>query len=181
MSKLKSCYEDTDCVKGSAEISCLGKYRHYLQRDFKKGQGVCIFVMLNPSDATPEMDDPTVSKCSKYCKKWGYSSLVIINLFDYRTKDPKELRKTSDPFGPKRSKVIDNLSMGINPMRERVKIVCAWGRDGKLWNRQNEIISQLREHFDYVDLECFKINKDGTPAHPLYQLDNAELIKYEEV
>lgn len=178
MSKLISCYKDPDVLRGWASISECGLYRHHLQRTFKEGKGVCIFVMLNPSDADAEMDDPTVAKCSKYCKRWGFRSLVILNLFEFRTSSPKILKKTDDPYGPQRYNNIFDMTYTINAQESNVKVVCAWGNDGKFKARDEEVLQVITKCFEDIKPQCFKINKNGTPIHPLYQLDDAETIEF---
>lgn len=176
--KVTNCYDDPEVLRGWAEISQCENYRHSLQRTFRKGEGVCVFIMLNPSKADEKLNDPTVTKCSKFCKTWGYRSLIILNLFDLRATDPKELKVARDPFGPRRSSNIENLALGINTSLESVKFVFAWGNHGKLWDRDKEIIEQVMDHYDLTTPMCFKINKNGSPAHPLYQKDDAVLIEY---
>jgi hypothetical protein len=47
--------------------------------------------MLNPSTADERSDDPTIRKCVGFSKRWGFSSMVVTNLFAFRATDPKDL------------------------------------------------------------------------------------------
>jgi len=44
--------------------------------------------------------------------------------------------------------------------------VCAWGAHGKYRGRGAEVLSLLREAG--CRPHALRVNKDGTPAHPLY-------------
>ena len=46
----------------SAVISDCGKYRYHLFRKVGQGARLATFVMLNPSSADHEVDDPTIRK-----------------------------------------------------------------------------------------------------------------------
>jgi hypothetical protein len=80
-------------VRRSAEISECGRYRWWLRRAWTAGGDgrVVCFVMLNPSTANAQQDDPTLRKCMGYTQRWGFSVLSVRNLFAYRATDPAEL------------------------------------------------------------------------------------------
>ena len=52
--------------------------------------------MLNPSTADEKTDDLTTIRCIKFAKKWGYGGIMIGNLYPFRAKRPKDLRKWED-------------------------------------------------------------------------------------
>ena len=86
----------------SAVVSQCGAYRWHLTRlvdnNIFQG-GRLLFVMLNPSTADAETDDPTLRRCIGYSRAWGYGGLAVVNLFGLRTTDPRELRRHADPVG----------------------------------------------------------------------------------
>ena len=78
--------------KKSAIISDDKKYRYELRRIWKpKSQLVC-WVMLNPSIADANFDDPTIRRCMGYTMRWGCGGIIVVNLFALRATDSKEER-----------------------------------------------------------------------------------------
>lgn len=76
---------------GAASFSADNKYRQILSRIWDKGVGnSCVFIMLNPSTATSNIDDPTVRRCIGFAKSWGYGGLYILNLFDFISTNPNK-------------------------------------------------------------------------------------------
>ena len=51
-------------------------------------------------------------------------------------------------------------------------IIASWGNDGLYLNRSYQIKKKLPK------LHCLKINKNGEPAHPLYQKLNLKPIRF---
>jgi len=126
----------------SAIISSCGKYRYTLGRNLEKSNGkICMFIMLNPSTADANEDDPTIRRCISYAKEWGYGKLVVTNLFAFRATDPKVMKSFDRPVGPRNDNCITfaaqiaNASNGV--------IVCAWGTNGAFKNRAREVINML--------------------------------------
>ena len=107
-----------------ADISEDGRYRYVLWRDGLVGDDdrACLFIMLNPSTADATKDDPTIRKCIGFCKRWGYGQLFVVNLFAFRTTDPKWLLSGAvDPVGPCNNMAITGMALCCGD------IVCAWG------------------------------------------------------
>lgn len=51
-----------------------GNYRYLLGRKWDENLQQVTFLMLNPSTADHEQDDPTLRKCINFAKFWGYGS-----------------------------------------------------------------------------------------------------------
>ncbi len=64
---------------GSAVFSGDNLYRYQLTRTWDVGPMIC-WVLLNPSTATGEVDDPTITRCFRYSQEWGFGGLYILNL-----------------------------------------------------------------------------------------------------
>lgn len=148
-------------IKG-AIISDCKKYRYSLWRTWDETKPKVLFIMLNPSTADENIDDPTIRRCISFAKDWGYGSLVVGNLFALRATDPKELLNSEDPMG------CDNI-VYLNKMYDECDlIVCAWGNSGIV----NKICKKFKEYEPLtnapVDLSYIDLAKDGTPKHPLY-------------
>ena len=77
------------------------RYRYILIRAWRLTGRRAIFVLLNPSKADENQDDPTVRRCISYAKRWGYAGLYLLNIFALRATDPRVLQapETVDPMG----------------------------------------------------------------------------------
>ncbi len=94
------------------------KYRYWLERD--KGSNPLVFVMLNPSTADAELDDPTIRRCRRFAADNGYTGIVVVNLYAYRATKPKDLFSADDPIGQENDNYISTAAL-IND------VCCAWG------------------------------------------------------
>lgn len=87
----------------TALLSSCGKYRYVLKRKTKcplRWVKKCVFIMLNPSIADANIDDPTVRRCVSFAEREGCTDLSVVNLFALRSTDPDELLNEADPQGP---------------------------------------------------------------------------------
>lgn len=153
-----------DSAAGAIFSGC-ERYRYRLWRRIGDGvMGRCLFIMLNPSTATHEVVDPTITRCLGYAKAWGYSGLEVCNIFAYRATDPKDMKAQTDPIGPVNDDTIASVALSVES--EGGIIVCAWGAHGKHMQRSEAVIKRLQQHD--VPLYFLKLNADGEPGHPLY-------------
>ena len=148
--------------KKGAHFSKCKKYRYTLWRKWND-KPLLLFIMLNPSTANENFDDPTIRKCIYFSKKWGFGGILVGNLFAYRSTDPKELKKTMNPEGRDNKKFIKKMIMKSS------LVICAWG------NRYGPPPDYLKK---ITDLSYLKINKDGSPSHPLYLKKSLMYSKY---
>lgn len=148
---------DGDWV-GSAIWGGGGKYRYVLRRKFLFGSKTLAFIMLNPSTATHEKSDPTVTRCEGYARKWGFGELVVLNLFAYRSTDPKALKTAEDPVGPENNDYIKAECV------QAALTICGWGVHGQLFDRGKEVLEMVRPFQPHY----LQLTKDGIPGHPLY-------------
>ncbi len=157
----------------SAVISPCGTYRYWLERgDVDYVSGKLVFCMLNPSTADATQDDHTIRRCSGFAKRLNYHGFVVVNLFALRSTDPYALRTHPDPVGP------DNDSHIRNAAAEAGHFICAWGNHGG--DRAQLVIKMLMGFYPYLELLCFKKNKDGSPGHPVRLPNNAPLTVLQE-
>jgi hypothetical protein len=141
-------------MKKHAIISHDCKYRYELQRIWDEKKPKILFIMLNPSTADADNDDPTIRKIIKFSKSWGYGGVYVGNLYAFRSTDPKALRHTHDPVGE------DNIEHITKLISLSDIVVYAWGN-------KNMEPDWLRELVDTP--YCIDISKNGNiPKHPLY-------------
>ena len=79
----------------SAIISACKTYRYRLERRFGDGPTL-MFVMVNPSTADAEQDDPTIRKCIGFAERASYGRIIVGNKFAFRATDVRELRGAAD-------------------------------------------------------------------------------------
>ena len=150
-----------------AIISNSNKYRYELHREWDIDKGKVLFIMLNPSTANAWKDDLTTIRCINFAKKWGYGGISIGNIYPYRTKKPKHLRRwMKTRFKEDYSEADDHNVSHIRAMAEEADItVCAWGCN------HPEIPSFIDSLADEVPLYYLELCKDGrTPKQPLGNL-----------
>lgn len=151
-------------MKKNAVISKDGKYRYELSRIWDEKKGNVLIVMLNPSTADADKDDPTIRRCISFAKQWGYGGVYVGNLFAYRSASLKALLKARDPIGEDNEK---HLKVMLKKTKETI---CAWGHGDIIDKIQRRI---GHEHLPLVgDLYAIDYNKDGVPKHPLYLKKN---------
>lgn len=160
-------------VTSSAALSDCQKYRYCLSRIWDESRPKVLFIMLNPSTADANNDDPTIRRCIGFAKMWGYGGLYVVNLFAYRATEPSELLKVHDPIGLDNFQWLCKVDMLVDAA------VCAWG-NGTLVKRL------LKDRPEYKPLKWIKkplyyleLSKDGTPKHPLYLLKTVQMNRYE--
>lgn len=150
-----------------AVLSSDGVYRYTLTRLVDPEllgpyRGTVNFVMLNPSTADAQVDDPTVRKCMGFAGRWGFQRLVVTNLYALRATDSTKLLDHRDPVGPGNDAAI----------REAAEIadlvLVAWGNGPgpslHLERRAEHVAGLIQK-----PLFCIEKNlATGTPRHPLY-------------
>lgn len=134
-------------------------YRYGLTRQWGP-QGMVLFICLNPSTADAIMDDPTVRRCIAFARAWGYGGLYVLNLFAFRSTDPKALRRTSDPIGPQNDHALSTYAE-FSSLH-----VAGWGVHGDLLGRGNAV-KELLVAQGYR-LHHLGLTQGGCPRHPLY-------------
>lgn len=142
-------------MKKKANISKDKIYRYTLSRTWDSTKPTVLFIGLNPSIADENVDDPTVTRCINFAKDWGYGTLLMANLFAYRTTYPKEIYLIDDPIGK------DNDYYLLECVKQSDLIIACWGNNGTYMDRE-KIIKEL-----VPNLYCLQKNKNGTPHHPL--------------
>lgn len=146
----------------AATISPCGRYRYTLSRELGglMPGGTCVFVMLNPSTADADLDDPTIRRCMGFAKGWGHSRLEVVNLFAYRSTDPKAMALAESPIGPDNDAHLLRAAYGAD------RIICAWGAHGVHMQRSARVAGLLRA--GGYQLQHLGLTKAGQPRHPLY-------------
>jgi hypothetical protein len=146
-------------MTGGATIDATGCYRYSLWREWDANGPRVAFVLLNPSTADAQRDDPTVRRCIGLARVWGCGSLEVVNLFAYRATNPRVLREVADPVGPENDRYL------LAAAHRAQKIVPAWGARGGLHGRDRVVLALLGGGGELV---CLGTTRCGRPRHPLY-------------
>jgi hypothetical protein len=148
----------------SAVISPCGLYRYRLERRIDIGPSVLV-IMLNPSTADAEKNDPTIGKLIGFGTRLGWGRIMVGNLFGLRSTNPKALQTASDPIGP------DNDYHLRQMLRESHQVVLAWGAKHKLPATLREAwapaIIDMVQAFDRTPMRFGELTQCGQPRHPL--------------
>ena len=146
-----------------AKFSPDRKYRYLLSRRVGFGDSQAMFVMLNPSTADEERNDPTIRRCIAFANTWGYGWLRITNLSPYRATRPKGL--LAQGMEPLEVRAF-NLQTILETARASDLIVAAWGNHGQAEARAGLVLDALLD--EGLELHCLGTTQQGHPLHPLY-------------
>lgn len=170
-------------LSGIAEFDEGRTYRYCLRRflvapdplielDLDK-RAAALFIMLNPSIADDEDDDPTVSACKDFVRLWGLEDLVIVNLFARVGTDPRSLIGRPDIVGPKNDAYLEK------EIRRANMVVCAWGQNASKIDptRAPKVKAMVRALAPGKSF-ALHVNQDGSPKHPLYIKRTTKVVPF---
>lgn len=131
--------------------------------------------MVNPSTADAEIDDATIRRVIGFGKRFGWSQVVVGNVFAFRATDIGELALVEDPVGPENS-------AHLNAIIDQVDIiVVAWGTLAKL---PGPLRNEWRNFAELAEsagkcLQCLGRTADGQPRHPLMLSYESALVGWQ--
>ncbi len=149
-------------------------YRYHLSRSWDDCKSMpLVFVMLNPSTADHEVDDPTIRRCIGFARREGYCSIEVVNLFAWRATDPKELPSLhqADRIGEDNYRYIHAAVTGASA------IVCAWGAIRPQFESERPRPEGIARA-NGIPVYCLGTTKAGHPRHPLYVRGDAPLERW---
>ena len=166
--------ENSHYTFGTAWFSRDNVYRYRLTRIWSYDLPIrfLLYIMLNPSTATENADDPTIRRCAEFGKAWGYGGCHICNLFAFRSAYPEALRANADPVGPHNEGVIGYTAN----LADVDLVVAAWGTHGTL-NDTDKRVKELMQR-EGIALHHLGLTKGGHPRHPLYLPSNTKPQKW---
>jgi hypothetical protein len=166
-------------VLGTALFSPCGRYRYLLTRTWhglpardepagqRKPTGrvpaprTILWIMLNPSTADAERDDPTIRRCIGFSRRWGYGVMHAVNIFALRSTNPSELLRAPDPVGPQTDLHIRRAAAVSS------EIIVAWGAFPLAAERGERVMSLLEAAMGRR-IRSLGLTASGSPRHPLY-------------
>lgn len=148
----------------AAEVSPDGQYRYRLLRVWDESRPLLTWVMLNPSTADADDDDPTIRRCVGYAQREGYGGIKVVNLFAYRATKPRDMLTAPDPVGDGGDAALA-LTLRASSF-SRLPVIVAWGANAPAWRVEQfrEMAAGLRP---LPNLLCLGVTRCGQPRHPL--------------
>ncbi|MGV8094492.1 MAG: DUF1643 domain-containing protein [Mangrovibacterium sp.] len=143
------------------------KYRFALWRKWDQNKPLVMFIGLNPSTANETDPDPTIRRVTNFAKSWGYGGFYMMNLFAYVTPYPQELI-ISDEHIQRNDHMLEHIAAQCK------KIIFAWGSFKEAKDRAKGVSEKFNGY-------ALKINKDGSPMHPLYVPANTEPVLFQSL
>lgn len=126
-----------------------------------------IVIGTNPSDADENTNDPTAERVERRGRRLGYGGIEMINMMDIIETDSRKLSQMPSSVRCSEGNVSRiKTAIGMASRRE-ADILCAWGKPGHKFGPVAWLTTQANRAG--VTLFCLKLNKDGSPVHPLYQ------------
>ena len=142
-----------------------------------KGKKTLFCFGINPSKATPDDLDPTLKKVENIAKHNRYDSFIMFNVY------------------PKRDTIFENLDVSINDTEHANNIEAIskiiseypkldiWAAFGNHIYHRKYLSICFKDIYNILPKENIKwfatgVNKSGSPKHPLYQKNTAELIEF---
>ena len=153
-------------IRKHASISACGRYRYTLHRWWEPDQFRLGFIMLNPSTADADVDDPTIRRCLGFARSLGYDGIRVFNLYAFRATKPADLWKADEPTGGDRN---DDLLREVLRQAQHQLVIAAWGAHARA-DRVAELMSWTGSEY----LHALGVTKDGAPRHPLYLRADAQ-------
>lgn len=161
--------QSTPDVQKAAYLSADGLYRFALHRWW--GDGIRLgFVMLNPSTADAEIDDPTIRRCMGFARTLGFDGIRVVNLYAYRATKPADLWKADEPTGGDHN---DDLLREILRQAKHQPLIAAWGA-----NARPDRVAQFMSWSGSEHVQALGLTKAGAPRHPLYLRADAQPTPY---
>lgn len=154
-----------------AVLSDDGLYRYQLSRQWGPNPRNCIlWVMLNPSTADADSDDPTIRRCIGFSRRWGFDALKVVNLYALRCTRPVHLEHHPDPVGP------DNEEWIAHSLESVDQVVFAWGAHKPPRTAPYDVVLNVETIIGSTNLPIVALGwtQDGHPRHPLYVKGDSE-------
>lgn len=159
-------------VIGDAEFSECGRYRLWLSRDWFASDpnitgpaAYALWIGMNPSVAEGNVDDPTIRREVAFTKAMGLTTYIKCNIMDYRATSPKALLAVT----PRSDR---NLDCILKHAEYAERVILAYGTlPKKLRRYADDVLRALRG----TPLYCMGKTADGSPRHPLYLPNTAQL------
>ena len=130
-----------------------------------------LWIGMNPSTATAEVNDPTITREINFTKAWGYSGYVKCNTMDFRATNQRDLLQPG--VQPRSDR---NMPTILDYAKRADKIILCYGVPHKsLQCFGKDTVDMLRLRGHGSKLFCMGRTLLGSPRHPLYLRSDTQL------
>ena len=136
-------------------------HRYWLERPYDIPGHTVAFGMLNPSMATHEDNDPTITRCEGFAKRDKAGRMIVVNMFSLVSPEPDDLLRAESVRGPLHEDYIRKA------IREADVFILAFGAPKKRIRVKSWLTRRLLQQ-EGRGFHCLGRSKDGWPKHPLY-------------
>jgi len=170
-----------DGVQGGAVFSDDGRFRYWLVRRWDGSLPRCTFVLLNPSAAGADADDPTNRRLRALTTALGCGAYELVNLFA-RVDTHQHHLLEPDAVGASTAVADGWIASAVH---RADTVVLGWG-DGRsagaggrarrvaVARRAASVWPLVADHRP----QCLTVNRSGQPGHPLYRPVHSPLLPY---
>jgi hypothetical protein len=152
-------------------------HRTRLERAWLGSGRTLLWCCLNPSTAGEfSGDDASVRKMIGFTKRWGYSRMLLGNLYSYRATMPSDLinllrlNLETEAIGAGNDEALVAMAADAD------SIVLAWGNiDVRCLSRAQYVMKNLLA--DHT-LLCIRLTRESYPAHPVREPYTESPIEY---
>jgi len=163
LSRLADFPSDDQIEKSAVIRGVHDEYRYQLRRVWDYSKPQCVWIMLNPSTADSKINDATIRKCMRFAFLWGYGGITVVNLFAYRSRNPKTVAQLPPQIaiGP------DNDFFIMEAAAQARGIVFGWGAVPFATQRARNLTYELARSPALCPPQCLGVTIKGEPRHPL--------------
>jgi len=134
----------------------------------RSGANPLLIIGLNPSTATQEKLDPTVTRVEKVAQQSGFDGFVMLNLYPVRCTDPDDLSSNADAEAYERN--LEEIEKVV-AQYPTPTIWAAWGTTVEqrpyLTRARDELFQRLEKYAPQWR-RFGEPTAKGHPRHPLY-------------
>ncbi len=160
-------------VRRSASLSKCGNFRWTLTREWDSSLPKACYIGHNPSKADAAIEDPTTMAWAWFARVNGYGGYVAVNIYPFRSSDPKECRRWADfenngPDWYARDVMMENIELVATVAKQSGIVVASWGAIARDEGMVDKIIEEIQSgDAPYPAIYCLGLTKDGAPKHPM--------------
>jgi hypothetical protein len=155
-----------------AGISADKLYRWWLFRCWAANLPLIIWIMMNPSTADHNKNDPTILKVIRYSTRWGFGAVLVLNIYAFRASKPENMPEDLHA----RIGVRNNWWIKLifrYAARRKIPVICAWGVKHQ---ERGKVIRYFAKAYK-LKLKCLEMGLNGEPKHPRWLAESLDPIK----